>query len=76
MKMKKVQATFCRSVKFKTSHKFIQSFAFNRSTKGDLNLFQKRDFSTSQSKVACKFSCFFVVNRVFEKGLGHFSSIC
>ena len=43
MNMKKVQATFCRSVKFKTSHRFIQSFAFNRSTKGGLNLFQKHD---------------------------------
>ena len=43
MFLKKVQATFCRSVKFKTSHKFILRFAFNRSTKGALNLFQKHD---------------------------------
>ena len=43
MFLEKVLATFCRSGKFKRSHKFIQSFEFIRSTKGCLNLFQKRD---------------------------------
>ena len=48
MFLEKVLATFCRSVKFKRSHKFIQSFEFIRSTKGCLNLFQKRDLHLKQ----------------------------